>query len=89
MNPNMNNTETSESIPRTEVSRISMPTSSTLIRGITVPVQSPTETMRSNTDNLNDPHTSEKFTVQDNPSAVTSHQFQNQNTATSQFFHFN
>ena len=78
---NISNTESTESISPTEVTGISIPTSSALIPGITTPLQVPTKTIRSNSDIYNEPNTSEKITSQDNSSDVTSHQLHIQNTA--------
>ena len=45
INPNINNTETIESIFPTEITGTSIPTSSALITGITIPLQVPTKTI--------------------------------------------
>ena len=86
--PNINNTETTESISATETTGISISTSFSLIPGIIIPLQVPTKTMRSSSDNNFEPSTSEKFTSQDKSFAVTSHQFEVENTAALQFFQF-
>ena len=72
----------------TEATGISIPTSSALQPGVTIPLQVPTKTTRSSSDNYNEPNTSEKFTSQDNSSGVTSHQFHYQNFANLLFFQF-
>ena len=85
LNPNKNNTETTESVSTTEVIGLSLPTSSSLIPGITMPLQVPTKTIRSNSDIYNEPNTSEKSTSQDICSGKTCHQFHIQNTANRPF----
>ena len=62
--PNKNSAETTESISPTEITGNSIPSSQTLIPGITIPLQVPTESIRSNADIRNDPSTSEKSTSQ-------------------------
>ena len=71
INPNINNTETIESIFPTEITGTSIPTSSALIPGITIPLQVPTKTILSNSDSHNESNTSEKFTSQDNSYGAT------------------
>ena len=85
----MNNTENIESISPTGVTRISLPTSSDLILGSTIPLQIPTKTNRSNSDIHNDPNTSEKIRSQDISFEATRHQFFIQNTVTLPFSLFN
>ena len=72
----------------TEATGISIPTSFALKPGVTIPLQVPTKTTRSSSDNYNEPNTSEKFTSQDNSSGVTSHQFHYQTFANLPFFQF-
>ena len=50
--------------------------------GVTIPLQVPTRTIRSNSDIHTDPNICEKITSQDNSFGVTSHQFEVQNTST-------
>ena len=85
LSPGVTNTETTENIFPTEVTGISIQNSS-LIRNIAIAKQTPTKTIRSDSDIQIDPKTSEKFTSQDNSSGVTCHQFQFQNTAKIRFF---
>ena len=87
--PNRNSPETNEITSPTKVTGISIPNSSALIPGITMPQQVPTKTIRSNSDNLNDSNTSEKFSPQANPYGVTFHHFWVKNTARLPFFQFN
>ena len=84
----MNNTETGESTSPTEVSRTSIPISSALIPGITIPPQGPATTIRFNSDVFNKPNTSLYCTSHEIPSDVTSQQFHIQNTARLPFSHF-
>ena len=86
--PNSIKTGIAKSISPTELTRISIPTSSTLTAGITKPLQVPTKTFRSNSDIHNDPTFSEKITSQDRCFGVTSHQCEFQNTATLPFSQF-
>ena len=81
LDPNINNAECTESLTATEVTGISIPTSSTLISGFAKLLQDPTKTIRSNCVIHSDPNASEKFASQDNSSVVTSHQIHIQNTA--------
>ena len=74
LGPNINSTETTESISPTEVTATSIPTRPTLISGITILLQRPTETARSNSDFRNDPKSSEKFRSQDTSVGTTSQQ---------------
>ena len=71
LNPNINSSKTTES--NLPVTGISIPTSFALIRRITVPLQVPTKTIRSNSENYNKANLSGKFTSQDNSSRVGSH----------------
>ena len=48
--PIINNTETREFIPHTVVTEISIPTSSTLVSDLNIPLQVFTKTFRSNSD---------------------------------------
>ena len=87
----MNITETGESTSPTEVSRTSIPISSALIPGITIPPQGPATTIRTNSDVFNKPNTS-LYTVyctsHEIPSDVNSQQFPIQNTARLPFSQF-
>ena len=74
LSPNINSTETTECISPTEVTAISIPTRPTLIPGITILLQRPTETARSNSDFRNDPKSSERFRSQDTSIGTTSQQ---------------
>ena len=89
INPNINNTETTESSSLTEVTGISFLTNSTLITGITIPLKVPTKTVRSNSDIHIDPKTYDKLTAQDNFFSATSLEFQFQNNETVPFSQFN
>ena len=51
----MNNTENTEKISTTEVNGNSIPTSSALLPGVTIPLQVSTKTVRSNSDVYIDP----------------------------------
>ena len=64
--PNINNTETRESIPHTVVLEILIPTSFTLVSDLNIPLQVPTKPIQSNSDTLSDPTTSEKFASHSN-----------------------
>ena len=88
-NPNKNKTETTENISPTEVTGVSIRTSSALIQGITIPLQVPKKNIRSNSDSRIDPNTSEKCPSHDNFSVVASYQVQVQNPAILPFRQFN
>ena len=66
INPNINNTETTENISPPIVTGISFPTSSAPITGITIQLRVPTKINRSMSDNQFDPKTSGRFTSQEN-----------------------
>ena len=70
------------------MTRISIPTNFALISGFELPLQVPTKTIRSISDNYIEPDGSEKFISQDTSSGVTSHQFNSQNTANLPFSQF-
>ena len=77
----MNNTETTENISPNKDTGVSFLTNSTLLLGITKPLQILTKAVWSNSDNHNDPNTSENFKTQDNSFGSTSHRFQLQHSA--------
>ena len=85
-NPSTNNIETTESMPHDEATKSSIPTNSTLASDNNLPLQVPTDTIRSNSDIRIDPNKSETSASQEN---VTLHQCQMQNTATLSFPQFN
>ena len=74
--PKINNRKNFENISQTEVADFSIPINFTLIPRITIALQVPRKTIRSNSGIRNDSNTSEKFTSQDNSCGATSHQFQ-------------
>ena len=71
-NPKISNTETTENVHTFNVTRISLPFSSTLIPGIKTPLQVLTKTVQSNSDIHKDPNVPEMFAFQN---IATSHQF--------------
>ena len=81
LNRNKNNIEITETSCLTDVTGISIPTNSTLITGITIPLQAPTKTIQSNSDCHKDPNTTENFISHDNFFGATSHEFQVKKTA--------
>ena len=89
LNPKLNNTKTTESLSSTEVTGISIPTSSALMRGMTLPLQVPTKTTRCSSDVQKEPNTSENVSSEKNSFGVASHQTSAQNTARLPFYHFN
>ena len=84
-NPQINNTETLEKISSTKVTGISIPTTSILKPGLTIPLQVPKKTFQSISDNHKYHKRSEKFTSQKISSGLTSHQFQVWNATTIPF----
>ena len=88
LNPNINNTESSESVPPTEDTEVSLPIVSTLTRCMNPALQVPTRNIRSTSDVNKHPNTSEKCTSQRSLFGATSHQFQFQKTATVHFLQF-
>ena len=60
-------------MPPSKTTEISLPTSSTLVAGIAIPLQIPLKTVRTNSVIHKDPNTSEKFACQDNSFGATSH----------------
>ena len=86
LNPNKKNTVTTELISPTAVTGISNSTNFVVILGVTIPMQAPTKTIRSNPVNLNEANTSEKFISQDNSPGVTSRQSHFQTLQVYRFF---
>ena len=75
-NPNINNIGTTESIPHTEVTDISPPTSFTLLENINIPLQVPKTIIRSKSDIQNYPNISEISASIDNRFHANIHHFQ-------------
>ena len=65
-NPNMKQTETAEYVPLTEVTELSLPTSSTLTPGINMSLQKPIKIIRSKSDIHKYSNKSERFPTEDN-----------------------
>ena len=63
LNPSLNDTETTENLPPTEITGISIPPSFAQIPDITIPLHVPTKTIPSNSNAQNDPHSSRKRTL--------------------------
>ena len=68
--------ETTDSLSHSEVSEISIPTSSSLILGFTIPEQVPTKTFRTNFYPQDDPNKSEMSASKDKLFDATNHIFQ-------------
>ena len=88
-NPNVNNTETTESTLYREVTINSPAISSSLTPGINKILQVPVETLRTNLDLQNIPNISELSAFKDNPFDATNHQPHFLNIATLTFLQFN